>query len=266
MSIIQQATDFFNGLKSAPQPWNDYWYGWVVVNGLAPLTIKGPSLSPANSAMLSQLQPPYHIGWQDPLGSPCVGYGPDNTPIAFTDCSGFVSWMIQSQSSTVYSALSSQILAISDQTLQNYRKAINRQHQQNWPSAADYAVLGVGGDSPYFQALGGNENLNLSSLEPGDILAWGLEPGGQDTGHVVFVVDTPTKSGDETWSITVIDSSVLTHWHDDRPGITGVGQGTITLQYDEGSSQGPWQINFNIGDPGFQFCSTNYTSALRITA
>lgn len=95
----------------------------------------------------------------------------------------------------------------------------------------------------------------------GDILAWGLPPGDSDTGHVVFVANPPSENSDGTWSIDVIDSSVLKHSQDDRPGGTGVGQGTLTLQ----SRGGFWQVNFNVSDPSFHYFQPKYLSALRVT-
>lgn len=85
-------------------------------------TPKIPFNNPGNCA-LPTLEPPYAIGWQDPAGSPLVGtFGPDNRTIAFTDCSGFVGWVLRSQSPSAYAAISEQVKEISDPVLREYLK------------------------------------------------------------------------------------------------------------------------------------------------
>ena len=262
MPLLPQALAVLQGLLHESPPLNCYWYGAVVVDGDGTATPKIPNKNPVNCA-LPTLQPPYAIGWPDPAGSPLVGtFGADNRTIAFTDCSGFVAWVLRSQSPSAYAAVSAQVAAISDPVLQEYLRTINKQHGQNWPSAADYAVLGLldAHTTAPLQSLGGNAALDLGELQPGDILAWALAPQPGDTGHVVFVQNPPRDNGDGTWSVDVVDASLFAHSNDTRRGGTGVGAGTITMQPD---TEGGWQINFDVaaGDPYFP---TRYTSALRV--
>lgn len=265
MPLLPRALAVLQGLLRESPSLNCYWYGAVIVDTDGTARPKVPDKNPACCA-LPALQPPYAIGWQDPAGSPLVGtFGPDNRTIAFTDCSGFVAWVLRSQSPSAYAAISTQVKEIGDLELQKYLTAIDRQHGQNWPSAADYAVLGLhdAHTTAPLQSLGGNAALALADLQPGDILAWALELKEQDTGHVVFVQNPPRDNGDGTWSVDVVDASVLAHSNDIRPGPQGkgVGAGTITMQPGTG---GGWQINFNVDDPGYQYHQPLYTSALRV--
>lgn len=264
MPLLPQALAVLRGLQNESLPLNCYWYGAVIVDSDGTVTLKKPLNNPGNCT-LPRLQPPYAIGWQDPAGSPLVGtFGPDNQMVAFTDCSGFVGWVLRSQSLSAYVAISAQVQEIRDTHLRDYLQQINKQHGQSWPSAADYAVLGLhdANTTLPLQSLGGNASLALDELQPGDILAWALQPEQQDTGHVVFVRNPPHANSDGTWSVDVVDASVIKHSNDIRPGRTGVGAGSITMKP---GTDGGWLINFDITscDPYFP---PLYTSALRIPA
>jgi hypothetical protein len=262
MPLLPRALAVLQGLLRESLPLNCYWYGAVIVDGDGTATPKIPHNNLGECA-LPTLQPPYAIGWQDPAGSPLVGtFGPDNRTIAFTDCSGFVAWVLRSQSPSAYAAISAQVAEISDPVLQEYLTIIDEQHSQNWPSAADYAVLGLhdAHAAAPLQSLGGNAALALAELQPGDIFAWGLAPELHDTGHVVFVQNQPRDKGDGTWSVDVLDASVLKHSNDSRPGGTGVGAGTITVLP---GTKGGWLINFDVA-AGDQYHQPLYTSALRV--
>ncbi len=117
------------------------------------------------------------------------------------------------------------------------------------PSASQYVNLTT---DTYWKNVSTSTNqgdFDPTLAQPGDILAWASDGGG-DTGHVMVVVDTPTTSGGIT-PITVIDASDLTHLNDSRNGLdgTGVGQGTITLKkVTQGTGTAAtvyWNVNFD---------------------
>ncbi len=73
----------------------------------------------------------------------------------------------------------------------------------------------------------------------GDLIAWQLPPEpDQDTGHVVFVADTPTVDDQGYFAVRVYDSAIVPHFDDTRgdgPGQwpSGVGSGFINFQVDD---------------------------------
>ncbi|HEX4961191.1 MAG TPA: hypothetical protein VF173_10170 [Thermoanaerobaculia bacterium] len=269
MTLLEQAQAVLYGLSQELVPLNCYWYGAVVVDGqdaVHLLEAKGPCKPPEPG---QEMHPPYDLGWPDANGSPLVGkfgQGEEKRWIAFTDCSGFISWVVQHLNPNTYAAIQEQVGKIKgdfDSKLGGYLRTIDEQHHQNWPSAADFAVLGILGQATApLQSLGGNDKLDLATLQSGDILAWGLDPGGTDTGHVVFLVGTPVFDGD-SWSVDVIDSSTLLHDNDNRPGQshTGVGQGTINLQWNQEKDR--WFINFDVQSTD-HYRPARHTSALRV--
>jgi hypothetical protein len=260
MSMLQRAQAVLQGLSADPQPLNCYWYGYAVVADGGSASVHPPQNNPAGCPP-PQLQPPYSVGWIDPDGSPLVGTTAGNT-IAFTDCSGFMAYLLRGENESGYRAIGRQLADITDPVLRNYLAVINKQHGQPWPSAADYAVLGMhdAGATPPFLALGGNAGLDLTSLQPGDILAWALAPELHDTGHVVLVNQAPVQNADGTWSVNVIDSSLFAHQNDLRPGRTGVGSGTIAMQR---APDGGWNINFDV-TAGDAWHEPLYVSGLRL--
>lgn len=258
MALLDQAQTIFDALVKQGGA-NCYWYGAVVVaNGTA--TLRFPEKNPAG-CLPPVIQQPYDVGWEDANGSPYLGtMGPQSLPVAFTDCSGFVGWCIRQVSRTAYDSIPQQLSAITDPALRSYLEQVDRQHGQNWPSAADYAVLGLAQPSAPFQSLVVDGQLDLANVQAGDILAWALPLAEQDTGHVVLAAQAPVQSG-AIWSVPVLDSSILAHANDQRPCGTGVGLGTIALQPPAGS--GAWQVNFDLGTDGWH--AVQYLSAMRLT-
>ena len=74
-------------------------------------------------------------------------------------------------------------------------------------------------------------------LRPGDIVAWLLPPGSQDTGHIVIVAGKPTVSADraDELLVPVVDATSRLHGGADTRGPNGgLGMGTVGLLLDEG--------------------------------
>lgn len=72
-------------------------------------------------------------------------------------------------------------------------------------------------------------------LRPGDIVAWLLPPGSEDTGHIMIVAGTPTVSADraDELLVPVIDATSRAHGvADTRSGTGGLGVGTVGLLVD----------------------------------
>ena len=72
-------------------------------------------------------------------------------------------------------------------------------------------------------------------LQPGDILAWLLPPGSEDTGHIVVVAGTPTVSPDRSDELLlpIVDATSRPHGVADTRGPRGgLGLGTVGLLVD----------------------------------
>lgn len=70
----------------------------------------------------------------------------------------------------------------------------------------------------------------LAQAKPGDVIAWKNEnyQPGENTGHVMIVMEAPEADGDGVYKVTVIDSSAHGHGSDTRKkGESGVGRGTL---------------------------------------
>jgi len=70
----------------------------------------------------------------------------------------------------------------------------------------------------------------LARARRGDVLAWKNDhyKPGENTGHVMIVMDTPEPDGENLWKVVVIDSSAHGHGNDTRKeGDSGVGRGTL---------------------------------------
>jgi hypothetical protein len=257
MPLLDQAQKIYRGVLEGGA--SCYWYGDVLIaDGEA--SLRSPEKDPKHCEP-PVVQQPYAVGWEAAGGgSPYVGVmGPQQKTVAYTDCSGFVAWCIRQENRVAYDSIPRQVAAISEQALRDYLAKVDRGHGQNWPSAADYAALGASQAEAPFQSLGGGEEI-LTRMQPGDILAWGLLPKSGDTGHVVIVAQTPVQSAG-VWNVQVLDSSLLKHGNDSRPGGTGVGLGTIALQ--PPGSDNRWQVNFDaVGD---HFRPVEYLSVLRLT-
>lgn len=132
-----------------------------------------------------------------------------------TDCSGFLDDLLQQVAPAALAAIPV---------------------EQGFPGPRAYlferffAALLANGDQP-----GWNSVARLADAQPGDILAWELEPFDpeSDTGHVVVIAAIPWQNADGSYSVPVDDASILRHDDDTRtPGVGGIGAGTITVRVD----------------------------------
>lgn len=76
---------------------------------------------------------------------------------------------------------------------------------------------------------------HMGNARRGDILAWRFAQieKGHDTGHVVYLAETPTIHDDQTASVRVYDSANAAHFEDTRSEgsfASGVGSGFINFQ------------------------------------
>lgn len=211
--------------------------------------------------------------WQ--YNGPVLGYNnPNQNFVAATDCSGFVARVLSatlpSGSASVYASL----ITGSDGKIIDF---ITDQHPQPFPSAEDYADWIVAGTKANlkeitFSAVEGQDftkSGTFSSVQPGDILAYGLPPGSKDTGHVMIIAGIAelrkgtlntsawgsdltefTGNGLSFYAVTVFDSSNVKHYNDQRgnaaAGTTGVGLGTVLIITD--ASGAPIGFMFNVHD------------------
>jgi hypothetical protein len=113
---------------------------------------------------------------------------------------------------------------------------------QHGPSAVDFYNRFV--SLPSEGAHGWRPVGPIADARRGDIVAWKLDasPGGDDTGHVFFVVDKPKLFEDGVIAVRVHDSSDVIHSDDSRgrggdAPSTGLGTGTIHFHYVESEIQ-----------------------------
>jgi hypothetical protein len=95
---------------------------------------------------------------------------------------------------------------------------------------------------------------DLRHARRGDIIAWRFPKieEGHDTGHVVFVAETPVTIDFRTLAVRVYDSAVQPHFDDTRgnePGEfpSGVGSGFINFRLDDAGH--PIAFQFGPSDP-----------------
>lgn len=79
---------------------------------------------------------------------------------------------------------------------------------------------------------------HMANARRGDILAWRFPQieKGHDTGHVVYLADTPTLHANNIASVRVYDSASKAHFEDTRTDgrfSSGVGSGFLNFQLDE---------------------------------
>jgi hypothetical protein len=152
-----------------------------------------------------------------------------------TDCSGFIDDLLQQIAPDAYGV-------------------VPVEHGYTGPRAyifdRFFAALASSDDQPGWTAV-----TSLADAQPGDILAWELEPltPDSDTGHVVVIAETPRANADGTYSVPVDDASLIKHADDSRvAGVGGVGSGTISFRVDGAGA--PVAFQFDTHD---QFHSTS---------
>lgn len=259
MSKMLDAAKSFAALMANAQR-NCYWYGSAILSGgtIVPQGNHGKCAVPAPLSATGT-----DIGWTSDRGFALIGTDADQQPLAFTDCSGFVAWLVARVSPDDFNAL----LAWDGRQ----PHGAYPQHSQPWPPASAYAYTGYTSD-----AIGGNWSLVVDgtqgpkewtqSAQPGDILAWNIPeiPGVvNDTGHVL-ILNSPIQSiGGGVYQVEVIDSSVLQHGNDSRqPPTTGVGTGTIKLQNTVVLTTSVWEYSFGLDKDCFHIAPN--VSVLRL--
>jgi hypothetical protein len=76
----------------------------------------------------------------------------------------------------------------------------------------------------------------LADARPGDVIAWKNEnyQPGENTGHVMIIVEPPEADGKDVQKVVVIDSSAHGHGNDTRKkGESGIGRGTLWFLVNE---------------------------------
>ena len=155
-----------------------------------------------------------------------------DTGVYDCDCNGFVAYLLETLAPAHYAKLP-------------------KEPTQIRPRAFEYY--------DFFSSLtptspGGWHRIEfMADARRGDILAWRfpLIEKGHDTGHVVFLAETPTLLDDNKAKVRVYDSAATPHFEDTRgPGddefATGVGSGFINFELD--SDGRPIAFQFAPGD------------------
>jgi hypothetical protein len=111
--------------------------------------------------------------------------------------------------------------------------------------------------SPTLESTGGWQRIHsLPEARRGDILAWRFPKidieEGKNTGHVVFVAETPALIDPGTFAVRVYDSASGPHFDDTRGNgagqfHSGVGSGFINFKIDERGC--PKSFQFAPSDP-----------------
>ena len=137
--------------------------------------------------------------------------------IWYCDCNSFVGYILQELAPSHYNQLP-------------------RELTQHRPRAFEYYN--------FFSTLtsstpgGWHRILQMADVRRGDILAWRFPQieTGHNTGHVVYIADTPAINDDGTASVRVYDSADKAHFDDTRntgPFASGVGTGFLNFQLDD---------------------------------
>jgi hypothetical protein len=132
------------------------------------------------------------------------------------DCNGFVGFVLESLAP-------------------NHYAAIPREPAQPRPRAfayVDFFNSLTQSPQPQWQKI-----ERIADARQGDIMAWRfprIVPG-EDTGHVVFLAETPNPDGAGVFTVRVCDSAAAPHFRDTRgPGDdqfpNGVGSGVINFK------------------------------------
>ncbi|HAA18903.1 MAG TPA: hypothetical protein DCP28_09110 [Cytophagales bacterium] len=165
-----------NREESAPLSWYSYAYWYPDAAGN--LQIANTNYSQhSNNLPLQYLSLPASI-MTPPVtaGAPIVGVTQDGQYAAVTDCSGFVSYLVQQAAPLAYQAIP---------------RLADPRHRQPWPSALDYANLT---QADHWQSIlritEPTPQASLDVIQAGDIIAYSL-PNSPDTGHIMIATDTP---------------------------------------------------------------------------
>jgi hypothetical protein len=130
------------------------------------------------------------------------------------DCNGFVSFVMMRAAPDHYAM-------------------IPKESDQPRPRAFEYYMF-LSSQTP--SSTGGWHRINLlKDARRGDMIAWRFPEvvKDEDTGHVLFVADSPVADDSGIFTVRVYDSAVKPHFEDTRgTGMTGVGAGSIKFKVD----------------------------------
>jgi hypothetical protein len=130
------------------------------------------------------------------------------------DCNGFVGFVLE-------------------QVLPAYYAMIPKEPDRRRPRAFKYYEFftSLAPEAP----TGWRKIESIAEARPGDIIAWS-DPHieiHENTGHVLFVAESPIKEISNIYSVRVYDSTDKPHFDDTRgAGQTGVGSGAIKFSVD----------------------------------
>ena len=137
------------------------------------------------------------------------------------------------------------------------------EHYEMIPKEADQARPRAFKYYEFFNSLtpestGGWRQIDfLRDARRGDIIAWrfgAIEPH-ENTGHVVFVAETPTVNDSGIFAVRVYDSAAVGHFDDTRGNNeSGVGSGFINFKVD--ASGRPRAFQFGPGSNVDEFVAT----------
>jgi len=144
-----------------------------------------------------------------------------------TDCSGFIGYLL-------------------NQIAPEHLALIPKEPTQPRPRAFKYYEYFHQLQQEGTVAQGWKAINRLMDTQPGDIIAWALEPITKhaDTGHVMLVAAKPVLNSNGTVSLTIYDASAIRHNDDTRSSsTTGVGRGTILFRVDAHGAPVAFQFN-----------------------
>lgn len=87
---------------------------------------------------------------------------------------------------------------------------------------------------------------SLADARRGDIIAWRFPDieVGHNTGHVLFVADTPRLDASGNFAVRVYDSAAVAHFEDTRAGANGNGVGSGFVNFMVDSAGAPTKFQF----------------------
>ena len=126
-------------------------------------------------------------------------------------------------------------------------KAIPRSGTEKRPLAHDFYECFTGAPTPDKAPADAKWTRieKLADAHPGDVITWKNEnyQPGENTGHVMIIVEPPEADGKDLFKVVVIDSSAHGHGNDTRKkGESGVGRGTLWFSVNENG--GPVAVRF----------------------
>jgi hypothetical protein len=145
----------------------------------------------------------------------------------FTDCSGFVSYVLESIAPEHYGAIPREVAHAYPRAFEFF----------------DYFVSRAAGPS-----LGWRRVEQLCDARAGDLIAWRKAhvEEDEDSGHVLVIAGAPIHMLGDVWGVHVYDSSAVPHFDDSRERIGsfagGVGAGTIIVDVDARGKQVGFQF------------------------